>query len=490
MVAGEVDEDILREDEDALIADAMRVAETRIEVNGEELLLDAAGAPWWPRETHAWSSPICISRKARSMRAPASSCRPTTRAPPCPHRSPRGAPRAVRMIALGDSFHDRYAAERLDEEERALLATLREGRECIWIAGNHDPDPPPWLGGAWPKRSRSAVWCSAMSRAFPCARRSRGHLHPCATVRPGPRLRRRCFVSDGKRLLMPAFGAYAGGLDVGDRAVADCFGTNSSPICWVLRGVYDRGVGLDYPLSKGLSMSAAEILQIAKAGWLETVTLNRPERLNAINQPLADALLAFFEIEAPRQRHARDCRGRCRPAFCAGADLKAMGQPDALRDGPNGDWVLRDTLKAMRDCPQPVIALVQGSAAGGGLALALAADVILAAENAAFHPAFIKIGLSGSELGVSWRLQRTIGISRAREMLLTGQPMPAGSAADRTCFARRAGSRIVEAWPRIAEAMLRASPDALRVSNAPSMQRWRSTASPPPSNWKNAARSR
>src|SRR5271154_6206949 len=82
----------------------------------------------------------------------------------------------------------------------------------------------------------------------------------------------------------------------------------------------------------------------------------------------------------------------------------------------------------MRDCPQPVIALVQGSAAGGGLALALAADVILAAENAAFHPAFIRIGLSASELGVSWRLQRTIGISRAREMLLTGRPMSAAEA--------------------------------------------------------------
>src|ERR1700721_1075108 len=170
------------------------------------------------------------------------------------------------------------------------------------------------------------------------------------------------------------------------------------------------------------------ILQIAKIGAVETVTLNRPERLNALNQPLADALLAYFESK----RRDTDTRvivlsgaGR---AFCSGADLKAMGQPDALRDGPNGDWVLRDTLKAMRDCPQPIIALVQGAAAGGGLALVLASDVIIAAASAAFHPAFIKIGLSGSELGVSWRLQRTIGLSRAREMLLTGRPMRAARA--------------------------------------------------------------
>ena len=212
-------------------------------------------------------------------------------------------------------------------------------------------------------------------------------------------------------------------------------------------------------------MSAAEILQIAKAGWLETMTLNRPERLNAINQPLAEALLAYFESK----RRDNDTRviivagaGR---AFCAGADLKAMGQPDALRDGPNGDWVLRDSLKAMRDCPQPVIALVQGSAAGGGLALALAADVILAAENAVFHPAFIKIGLSGSELGVSWRLQRTIGISRAREMLLTGQPMSAAEALQTGLVSRVVPEcELSKHGLEIAEAMLRAAPDALRVS--------------------------
>ena len=126
---------------------------------------------------------------------------------------------------------------------------------------------------------------------------------------------------------------------------------------------------------------------------------------------------------------------------------------------------LRDTLKAMRDCPQPVIALVQGSAAGGGLALALAADVIIAAENAAFHPAFIKIGLSGSELGVSWRLQRTIGISRAREMLLTGQPMSAAEALQTGLVSRVVpDSELSKHGLDMAEAMLRAAPDALRVS--------------------------
>ena len=153
-----------------------------------------------------------------------------------------------------------------------------------------------------------------------------------------------------------------------------------------------------------------DILKVEADGAVDWVSLNRPDRLNALNQPLTDALLAYFESKR-RDTETRVIvlRGAGR-GFCSGADLKAGDQPDRLRDGPNGDWMLRDLLKAMRACPQPIICLVHGAAAGGGLAIALASDVIVAGESAAFHPAFIKIGLSGSELGVSWRLQRTIGV--------------------------------------------------------------------------------
>jgi enoyl-CoA hydratase/carnithine racemase len=212
-------------------------------------------------------------------------------------------------------------------------------------------------------------------------------------------------------------------------------------------------------------MADQDILSVERRGAVDFVTLNRPDRLNALNQPMSEALLAYFEARR-RDTEARVIvlagAGR---AFCSGADLKAGGQPDALRDGPNGDWMLRDTLKAMRACPQPIVALVQGAAAGGGLAIALAADIIVAGESAAFHPAFIKIGLSGSELAVSWRLQRTIGPYRTRDMLLTGQPMKAAEA-----LAAGLASRLVPdadlaaTGAAIAEAMLAASPDALRVS--------------------------
>jgi len=209
----------------------------------------------------------------------------------------------------------------------------------------------------------------------------------------------------------------------------------------------------------------SEILTVAREGVVETVTLNRPDRLNALNQPLADALLAHFEAK----RRDGDTRvillagaGR---AFCSGADLKSADGPDRLRDGPDGNWVLRDLLKAMRRCPQPIVALVQGAAAGGGLAIALAADIIVAGESAAFHPAFIKIGLSGSELGVSWRLQRTIGVSRAREMLLTGRPMLAEEALSSGLVSSVVpDADLAGRGQSLAAEMLKAAPDALRVS--------------------------
>jgi len=212
-------------------------------------------------------------------------------------------------------------------------------------------------------------------------------------------------------------------------------------------------------------VTTQEILDVRKNGAIDDVVLNRPDRLNALNQPLTDALLAYF---SGKKRDA-DTRvimvsgaGR---AFCSGADLKAAGQPDRLRDGPNGDWVLRDVLKAMRTCPQPVISLVHGAAAGGGLAIALASDVIVAGESAAFHPAFIKIGLSGSELGVSWRLQRTIGIARAREMLLTGRPMGAADALQCGLVSKVVPDAELRTYGiALAEDMLKAAPDALRVS--------------------------
>jgi enoyl-CoA hydratase/carnithine racemase len=208
-----------------------------------------------------------------------------------------------------------------------------------------------------------------------------------------------------------------------------------------------------------------DILLVESLGEIERVTLNRPARLNALNQPLTEALLAYFEgLRRKRETRVVILRGAGR-AFCSGADLKAAGSPEALRDGPEGDWTLRDMQKAMRACPQPIVALVRGPAAGGGLTIALAADIIVAAESAAFHPAFIGIGLSGAELGVSWRLQRAIGVSRAREMLLAGRPLRAEAALAAGLVSAVTPEADLDAYGEaLATDMLKARPDALRLT--------------------------
>ena len=206
-------------------------------------------------------------------------------------------------------------------------------------------------------------------------------------------------------------------------------------------------------------------IDIKKADGVWTLKFNRPDRMNAINEPMSVELLEFFE----GLRRNQDVRvvivtGEGR-AFNAGADLKAIGTPDALRDGPKGDWRLRDTIKAMRACPQPIISLVNGAAAGGGLALALASDIIIASTKASFVTAFIKIGLSGSELGVSWRLQRTMGISKAREFLFTSRPMSAEQALENGIVSAVVEpDELIAYGDQLATEMLQAAPDALRVT--------------------------
>lgn len=208
-----------------------------------------------------------------------------------------------------------------------------------------------------------------------------------------------------------------------------------------------------------------DILQVEALGPIHRVTLNRPNRLNAINQPMADALLAYFEARRrDRQTRVIIVRGAGR-GFCAGADLKAAGTPEALQDGANGDWVLRDAMKAMRSCPQPIISLVRGPAAGGGLVIALASDIIVASESAIFYTAFIKVGLTGSELGAGWRLQRTIGISRAREALYANRPIAAQDAHRMGLVsAVTLESELDDYGMTLANEMLDCQPDALRLT--------------------------
>ena len=139
----------------------------------------------------------------------------------------RFRPRIV--VALGDSFHDQRAGERMHADDLSGLASLQQGRDWIWIAGNHDPETPEAAGGArMAELGVGALTFRHEPRAGASDGEIAGHLHPVARVAsPSGSTRRRCFVGDGMRCVMPAFGAFTGGLNVRHEAFAPLFGARS-----------------------------------------------------------------------------------------------------------------------------------------------------------------------------------------------------------------------------------------------------------------------
>jgi enoyl-CoA hydratase/carnithine racemase len=195
------------------------------------------------------------------------------------------------------------------------------------------------------------------------------------------------------------------------------------------------------------------LLEQAADGVL-VMTLNRPDRLNS----MTTQMFAEFEDLAHDLRDRTNLRalimtgaGR---AFCAGFDLDDADELAEL--SPMGMLNRQDkaarSLAALRALPMPVIAAVNGAAAGGGFALALAADIRLASPNARFNAAFVRIGLSAGDLGTSWHLPRLIGPGRAAEIAFTGRFVEAEEA-------ERIGlvNRIVPAESLLDEALLLAA---------------------------------
>jgi DNA ligase-associated metallophosphoesterase len=131
----------------------------------------------------------------------------------------RWSPRCV--IALGDSFHDNSGPERMAQPDHVSLAALQAGRDWIWIAGNHDPSIPADAGGErLPALDVGALHLRHEPRAGAQSGEVAGHLHPVARIAGK---RRRCLITDGTRAVMPAFGAYAGGLNIHDEAFEPLF---------------------------------------------------------------------------------------------------------------------------------------------------------------------------------------------------------------------------------------------------------------------------
>jgi enoyl-CoA hydratase len=161
------------------------------------------------------------------------------------------------------------------------------------------------------------------------------------------------------------------------------------------------------------------------------VTLNRPDRLNAITFQMFDEMHDVCRtLLADGDARAVVITGAGR-GFCAGLDLDdAETLPDMTpHEMMLGQQHWAGAFVNFHELPQPVIAAVNGPAAGGGLGLALAADIRLASPTARFNAAFVRIGLSAGDVGVSWSLPRVVGLGRAAEIMLTGRFVDAEEAA-------------------------------------------------------------
>ena len=168
--------------------------------------------------------------------------------------------------------------------------------------------------------------------------------------------------------------------------------------------------------------SAYETFTVEHRGGAHWVTLNRPESLNAMSRTMMLELQHYFgELYTRPEIRAVVLRGAGK-AFCAGLDLKERREPG--EGGPvNGLRVQRrvsEIVMRMRRAPQPIISLIHGAASGGGFALALASDIRLAGPRARMNAAFIRIGLTACDVGVSYFLPRLVGSALASELLLTG----------------------------------------------------------------------
>ena len=200
---------------------------SNIVINGAELVADATGALYWPARATLIVADLHLEKGSGFAQ------RHGTLLPPYDSAETLGTlARAIgryapaRVLCLGDSFHDRHAPSRLSAEDSKGLRALVGSLEWTWIAGNHDPAPPEELGGQ--VEAVVAIGPLVFRHEAEVGTRTgeiSGHFHPKAGVATrGRRVSARCFVEDGKRLILPAFGAYTGGLDVRDPAIRQHFG--------------------------------------------------------------------------------------------------------------------------------------------------------------------------------------------------------------------------------------------------------------------------
>ncbi len=206
---------------------ARRDDEHAFALAGAEILADLSGALYWPDERMIVVADLHLEKGSafakRGVLLPPYDTTATLMRLTGLLRS--YAPRLV--IALGDSFHDGDGPRRMSSTDASALRALQSGRDWMWVAGNHDAELPRDIGGSF---AASLAVGPLIFRHLPSAGAAdgevAGHLHPVARVaQRGRSVSRRCFTSDGRRLIMPALGAYAGGLNIRNDAFFGLFGT-------------------------------------------------------------------------------------------------------------------------------------------------------------------------------------------------------------------------------------------------------------------------
>lgn len=196
-----------------------------LDIAGASLIADGCGALYWPEHAMLLVADLHLEKASHFARRGSFLPPYDTRETLARLGDAIERYRPARVVALGDSFHRARGALDIGSEDLATLAALQAGREWIWITGNHDPEIATRVGGVV---MGSMAIGGIMLRHEPSRDRTRaeiaGHLHPAAKLlRNGYALRRRCFVSNRARAVMPAFGAFTGGLNVLDVAFAPLF---------------------------------------------------------------------------------------------------------------------------------------------------------------------------------------------------------------------------------------------------------------------------
>jgi uncharacterized protein len=204
-----------------------RFMSARITINGAALLADPTGAVFWPEQRLLVVSDLHLEKASSFARRGQFLPPYDTRATLDRLARVLQRYRPQRVACLGDSFHDGEAAGRLATTDRDHLRRMVAAHDWVWIEGNHDPAPPAELGGSVAAELaldgltlRHQPEHGVLAAGAVC-----GHFHPKAAVTArGQRISSPCFVTDGSRMVMPAFGAFTGGLDVFDAAIAGLFG--------------------------------------------------------------------------------------------------------------------------------------------------------------------------------------------------------------------------------------------------------------------------